>query len=185
MRKRLSLLAAMTTSGAVLCASAFAATTANIATTATVTGTGALTLTAPATATLSNTLDGSDQSATYAPALTLIDARGTGAGWNLTITSTTFTAGSNTLSTTASSVTGVTQSCNPGGLCTNPTNLITYPLTVPAATSAPAAVKLFNSSANTGLGRFTITPTISVSIPGNSFAGTYISTITISAVSGP
>ena len=56
---------------------------------------------------------------------------------------------------------------------------------MPAAASAPAAVKLFNSAAATGLGRFTVTPTINVSIPGNSYAGTYSSTITVAAVSGP
>jgi hypothetical protein len=35
------------------------------------------------------------------------------------------------------------------------------------------------------MGRFTVTPTVNVSIPGNSFAGTYTSTVTIAAVSGP
>ena len=72
-----------------------------------------------------------------------------------------------------------------GGTCTNATNAITYPVTVPAAATAPAAVKVFNSAATTGLGRFTITPTVNVAIPGNSYAGTYTSTLTVAAVSGP
>jgi hypothetical protein len=46
-------------------------------------------------------------------------------------------------------------------------------------------VKLFNSAANTGMGRFTLTPTIAVSIPGNAYAGSYTSTVTVAAVSGP
>jgi hypothetical protein len=75
--------------------------------------------------------------------------------------------------------------CVAGGTCTNPTNAITYPLTVPAGATAPTAVKLFNAALNTGLGRFTITPSINVTIPGNSFAGAYASTLTIAAVSGP
>jgi hypothetical protein len=58
-------------------------------------------------------------------------------------------------------------------------------LTVPAAATAPTAVKLFNAAASTGLGRFTITPSINVTIPGNSYAGSYSSTLTIAAVSGP
>jgi hypothetical protein len=46
-------------------------------------------------------------------------------------------------------------------------------------------VKLFNAAANTGMGRFTVTPTIGVAVPGNAYAGTYTSTVTVAAVSGP
>ena len=46
-------------------------------------------------------------------------------------------------------------------------------------------MKVFNAAANTGMGRFTITPSINVSIPGNSYAGSYTSTLTIAAVTGP
>jgi hypothetical protein len=35
------------------------------------------------------------------------------------------------------------------------------------------------------MGRFTVTPTINVAIPGNAYAGNYSSTITIAAVTGP
>jgi putative surface cell wall-binding protein len=158
----------------------------NVTATATVTGAGALGLAHGATASLSSTLDGTDQTATYNVPLSITDARGTGTGWNSTITSTTFNDGAgHTLATTASSMTGVSSSCVVGGTCTNPTNAITYPLTVPAAASAPAAVKLFNSAANTGMGRFTVTPTIAVSIPGNSYAGSYASTVTFAVATGP
>ena len=67
----------------------------------------------------------------------------------------------------------------------NPTNAITYPVSVPAASSPPTAVKFFNAAANTGMGVFTNTPTIGVFVPQNSFAGTYTSTLTLSVVSGP
>jgi hypothetical protein len=90
-----------------------------------------------------------------------------------------------TLSTSASSVTGVTATCASGTTCTNPTNSISYPLTVPAAGTAPTAVKLFNAAANTGMGSFTVTPTVQVSIPANTYAGTYTSTVTVAVVSGP
>ena len=69
--------------------------------------------------------------------------------------------------------------------CTAATNAVTYALTVPAAGTAPAAVKFFNAAANTGMGKFTVTPTISVSVPGNAFAGTYSSTVTVAVASGP
>ena len=46
-------------------------------------------------------------------------------------------------------------------------------------------VKFFNTTANNGMGRFTVTPTVGVTIPQNAFAGTYTSTVTLSIVSGP
>jgi hypothetical protein len=56
---------------------------------------------------------------------------------------------------------------------------------VPAGSGPPTAVKFFNSAANTGMGLFTLTPTIGVFVPQNTYAGTYTSTLTIAVVSGP
>ncbi len=171
-------------------AMALAVATSALAATATVTGTlapGTLSLTTVAAPTFSVTLDGTDQTPTYTMPMTATDSRGSGAGWNITITSTQFTTGGgspNTLATNASSVTGVTSVCA-GGTCTNPTNTVTYSFTVPAGTTPPAAVKLFNAALLTGMGKFTVTPTVSVFIPASSFAGTYTSTITLAIVSGP
>jgi hypothetical protein len=184
--KRSSRLLVGVASAATMLVLAATAAAGTVTATATVTGAASLGLAHGATASLTNTLDGSDQTVNYTIPLSATDARGTGAGWNLTITSTTFNDGAgHTLATTASSMSGVTSSCVAGGTCTNPTNAITYPLAVPAGASAPAAVKLFNAAANTGMGRFTVTPTIGVAIPGNSYAGTYTSTVTLAIVSGP
>src|SRR5438270_12716121 len=87
-----------------------------LAATATVTGTvnaGTLSITTSATPRFSVTLNGTDKTGTYTAATTVTDATGTGSGWNLTITSTQFTTvGSSpqTLTTTASSPTGATNS---------------------------------------------------------------------------
>lgn len=166
-------------------ATAAAAVAGTITATATVTGTGAVSIASSATATLSDTLDGSDQTVSYQLPLTAVDARGTGGGWNLTITSTTFTTGTHSLATTASSMTTVASACSSGSTCTLPTNAIALPITVPAATTAPTAVKFFDAAANTGMGSFTVTPTVSVSIPGNSYAGSYQSTVTVAVAAGP
>jgi hypothetical protein len=133
------------------------------------------------------TLTGDDQTTTYSMGLTVNDPRGNGSGWNLTITSTTFTSGSNTLDTVASSIlTSPAVVCSgTGSHCTNPTNGITYPVGVPAGAPAPTAVKFFNAATSSGLGKFTITPTITVSIPGNTYAGTYTSTVSVAVVTGP
>ena len=131
------------------------------------------------------TLNGTDQTKSDTIDIDVQDFTGTGAGWNLQVTSTTFNDGSgHTLATTATQITGVSSACD-GGTCTNPTNAIGYPLTVPADTVAPAAVKFFNSALNTGMGDFTVTPTLELSIPASTFAGTYNSTVTITIVSGP
>jgi hypothetical protein len=115
------------------------------------------------------------------------DRTGTGMGWNLTITSTTFSTDDRQpkmLSDTASQITDVASVCA-GDTCTEPKNSIGYPLTVPAGATAPAPVELFNAEANTGMGDFTVTPTVSVTIPANSYQGTYTSTITLAVASGP
>ncbi len=134
------------------------------------------------------TLTGDDQTTTYSMGLTVKDARGSGAGWNLSITSTAFTTGSQSLSNTASSINAApTVVCSGvGGHCTSPDDsTITYPVGVLAAATAPTAVKFFDAKANTGLGKFTITPTVTIAIPGNTYAGTYTSTVTIALSTGP
>ncbi|HEX5501163.1 MAG TPA: WxL domain-containing protein [Thermomicrobiales bacterium] len=154
--------------------------------TATVSG-GALSETTGATPSITATLDGTDQTKTYTLPLTATDPTGTGAGWNLTITSTAFSTGGatpRTLATGASTITTASSSCAQG-TCTAPTNAITYPLTVPAGATAPTAVKFFNAAANSGMGQFTVTPTVSVSLPANTYAGTYTSTVTLAIVSAP
>jgi hypothetical protein len=169
--------------GLVALAVVSSAVAANVTATATVSA-GTLSLSSSAAPSVSYTLNGSDQTQNYTLPMTVVDATGSGAGWNTTITSTTFTAGAKTLSTSASTVTGVNSVCATG-TCTNPTNSVTYNLGVPAAAVAPTAVKLFNSAVNTGMGSFTLTPTVQVAVPANAYAGTYTSTVTLAAVSGP
>jgi hypothetical protein len=108
-----------------------------------------------------------------------------GLGWNLTITSTTLTTGTHSLSTSASKVTGATATCANGGICVAPTNTTSYPVSVPAASTAPAAVKFASVSASTGEGAFSMPAALQVSVPQNSFAGSYTSTVTVAVVSGP
>ena len=136
------------------------------------------------------TLDGTDQTASYTMDIAVVDDTGSGSGWNVTITSTTFATGDcistgHNLSTSASTVQSVAMADNGAGTYTDPTNSVSYPFTVPAACTAPAAVELFNSSANTGLGHFKLTPTVHIAIPANTYAGTYTSTVTLSIVTGP
>lgn len=176
---------------AVVAVAALAFPASALAADATSTGTvsaGSLSLSTTAAPTFSATLEGTNQTPTYTLPVTVEDSTGSGAGWNATVTSTQFSTGGGTprtLSTTASSMTGATSECVEEATCTNPTNSTVYPLSVPAAETAPAAVKFFNAAAETGMGKFDITPTVAVSIPANTYAGTYTSTVTLASVSGP
>jgi hypothetical protein len=149
--------------------------------------TGSLSFGAPGTFTFpSVTLDGTDQIASNTIVLTPDDERGTGAGWNITGTSTTLTSGFpvHTMSTTATQVTAASVTAGTGN-CSLPTNSIGYPLTLPAAATAPTAVKIYNAASATGTGPANVTLTFRLSVPANTFHATYTSTWTLAIVSGP
>ena len=177
MRQRISIIIGI---AALACVAATAAAAGTFQTTATVSGTAGISLSLPASASLSDTLDGSDQTVSYSPALGVVDARGTGAGWNLQISATTFSDGAgHTLA--PGTVSAAAQACHSGSSCTAATNSgITLPLTI-----SGTAAKFFNAAALTGLGKLDVTPTIAVAIPGSSYAGTYTSTVTLAATTGP
>jgi hypothetical protein len=107
---------------------ATAAIAGTVTATATVTGAGTLGLSHGATAAIGTvTIDGTDQSVAYTVPLSITDGRGNGAGWNATITSTSFSdGGGHTLPASASSISAVALACVAGGSCTNPTNAVTY-----------------------------------------------------------
>jgi len=142
---------------------------------------------APPNVTFSDTLNGTNQTATTTQPIDVSDATGSGVGWNVTGTSTTFTSGAHTLGSTTIGATP-TVACDSGATCALATvngTKVSYPYTLPSGATAPTATELFDASANTGMGNQTFTPTWSLAIPANTFAGTYTSTWTISLVSAP
>lgn len=177
MRHRLLILTALAALAMTTAAAALAGT---ISPTATISGTAGVSITLPADPSLTSTLDGSDQTVTYSPVLGVVDARGTGAGWHLDISATTFSDGSgHTLA--AGQVGSVGSACHSGSTCTAASSTgITYPLTI-----AGTASTFFSSALASGLGKVDVTPSISVVIPGNAYAGTYTSTVTLAATTGP
>jgi hypothetical protein len=134
------------------------------------------------------TLNGTDKTTTAQQPLDVADATGSGAGWNITATSTLFKSGSNTLSAGATTIGSApaaatcdaNATCTPGGSTT-----VSYPYTLPAAATAPTATRVFNAPLGTGMGDQTVTPTWTLAIPANAYSGTYNSTWTLSLVSGP
>lgn len=165
---------------------------------------GPLNLTAPSALSWSGVLNGTDQ---YFDdpngsdqAFGITNATANGAGWNVTVSATQFSTGGSSPATLANtgtlsangSLTSATDTsapavtCNNGNTCTLPTNSTSYPVAITTAASSPAAVKVFDAAASTGLGQMTVS-NIGwwVAVPASSLAGTYTSTITFEVNSGP
>jgi WxL domain surface cell wall-binding len=170
---------------------------------------GSLTLTTPSSLSWADTLNGFDQSVADTVAgdeqYTVNDATGTGAGWHVTMSATTFANGSHRLADTGtlvacttSSITGTTaptDTCGSGSTCTLPTDSTTYPVAITTAGTSPSPFVIYDTAANTGLGEVVIGGSTQadpvgwwLNIPANTYygsAGVYTSTITMEVVSAP
>ena len=136
----------------------------------------------------SATLDGGNKIVTASQALDIADATGSGAGWNISASSTLFKSGSYTLPAGATTVSSApaTPTCDTNVTCTVAgSTTVSYPYSLPAGATAPTATKLFNAPAGTGMGDQTLTPIWTLAIPANAYAGNYTSTWILSLVSGP
>ena len=159
---------------------------ASVTATALISG-SALNVDTSSTPTFTANIDGGDATPTYSLALSTQDTRGTGTGWNETVTSTQFATGgssNHTLAPSASTVTGVSAD-NENGTSTAPNDALSYPIVVPSGPTAPPPVKFFDTAVDSGMGRFRVSPAISVFVPQDSYAGTYSSTLTLAISSGP
>jgi hypothetical protein len=145
-------------------------------TTCTITGTlsltsGSLTLTAPSALGWGALLTGLDQqlvdTTTAHQSYLVDDATGTGAGWHVTASATTFAAGNATLPdvgtfvttgsvTSETATTAPTAACSSGASCILPTNATTYPVAITTASSSPTAVNIYDAAGSTGAGSITI-----------------------------
>jgi hypothetical protein len=151
---------------------------------------GTLTMTTPIALGFSGTLDGTDKVLTAPQAIDVLDQTGSGAGWNITLTSTQFATGDATplvlAFASASDVAVDGGVCDATVTCTLATgSTVTYPLVVPAAVTAPTAVKIQNAAVDTGLAGQTFTHTMNLAVPANTKVGVYTSTWTYSLVSAP
>jgi hypothetical protein len=170
-------------------------------------GGGALTLTAPDTLTWGATLGGAAQTVTDVvtadQSLTVDDATGSGAGWSITATATPFTTGgagavllpdTGTLSVNgdAASATATTAPdavCTVVTECTVPTGNLVPSYPVPIATDGATTATLYTAAAATGIGSVILGSADPIgwwlSLPYNTLAGAYTSTVSLNVVSGP
>jgi hypothetical protein len=156
--------------------------------TATLNG-GDLLFTVPEVADFGSTdLTGADTTAGASQAIDVKDGTGTGDGWLVSLTTTTFTdaLSSATLPTDALTDFGPGDSAtcdeqSPG--CAPAENEVSYAVDIPAGTDAPAPVLIENARPGTGMGDQTSTHQMVLAIPAAATAGTYTSdwTYTLSA----
>jgi hypothetical protein len=185
------LLAVLITSLVLLLAAgqAFAATTATPQATITVTA-GALSIASTGSITLPGiTLDGDDHDmvATAAPTFTLIDARGSGGGWNVTFQSSDFAAAG------GKTITASNLKFTSGGTITRNKGQAVDGTNGPKETALSAvglntAQKVITTAANYGKGNYTYTPTAGdfvLTVTADTLAGAYTATVTATIVAGP
>jgi hypothetical protein len=166
---------------------------------------GALNLTSPTALAWATTVNASDVQAvdpTLAHQSYLVnDATGSGAGWHVTVSATTFTSGAKTLAnagtfvtngsiTAEAATTAPTAACSAAATCLLPTDTTTYPVAITTAASAPTPVTIYDTSAATGLGSITIGIGANpvgwwVNEPATAGAGSYISVVSLQIISGP
>src|SRR4051794_24710617 len=130
-------------------------------------------------------LNGYNKAVTQTAIFTADDQSGTGSGWNVTATSTTFSAGSGRVLPTTATKTTAASAAAASGNCSMPLNSVSYPMTLPAGTSPPTAARIYNAAGNSGMGPVNITLTAQVTLPANAAVGAYASTWTITIASGP
>jgi hypothetical protein len=164
-----------------------------------VTFSGNLSLTSPGALGWSATLSGTGQSAVDGTAahqkFSVDDETATGAGWHITVSASTFTAGARTLPnsgtfvltgslTSPAATTGPAAACVSS--CTPPVSTASYPVAITTAASSPPAATVYDTGAASGLGPVAISPVgWWVNILASALAGSYTSTVTVNLISGP
>jgi hypothetical protein len=126
------------------------------------------------------TLNGVDQTQTFTLSISVLDPNpGSGLGWNVSMAATAPANGAKTLP--ALVVTNVIAAACSGGTCVNPTNTVTWPVSLTAG-----GVKIFNAAIGTGTKTNALTPTVQITYPANALPLTYSSTVTVTGINnGP
>jgi hypothetical protein len=137
---------------------------------------GPLTATMNSISIVGETTNGAYTTTTYELHMSVVDATGSGSGWNLAL------ADALPSSTTTTLLTQVGSTCATSSSCTLPQNGVTYPVMMQGDNSAPASI--FNAGANTGMGASDITATLVMTVPTNANASSSANALTLLVSSG-
>jgi hypothetical protein len=144
---------------------------------------GALSITNPLAANFTPvTLNGSDQDTSAAlDAFSVTDARGTGAGWHITAQASQFSNAGATRSLAAGSLEMSEPTVAADGTTSPDPGVEAGPYTVD---NGP--VSIASAALNEGMGVYDFSATtLTLALPADTYADTYLSTVTISAVTAP
>ncbi len=134
------------------------------------------------------TYSNSAQSNAGTMTLTVDDASGTGAGWNVTIQSSAFVyTGANNGTNIPAANFSLTAAATPvmtAGQAVDATNGPKVPASSPVGT-LDSARKVIQANADYGLGTYTQSLSVSLSVPAQSRAGTYTGTLTTTIAAAP
>ncbi len=139
------------------------------------------------------TLDGKAHSIAIAVPVHAVDHSGDDAGWNTTFSLSTFkTSGNVQLGEGALSVTAATSAAcdtTASQVCSN-TDAAVINGVAPTTYTTGGTLKVFSSDAGThasgiGMGQYDYATTLTLAVPSTARAGTYASTLTVTAVTAP
>jgi hypothetical protein len=131
---------------------------------------GPLTATIDAVSLSDETNNGTYTVATYQMHISVIDATGSGNGWNLALAA--------TLPQHATAMlTHVRVACMPGSTCSIPQNNLSYPIIISANNAD--SVSFLTAAAQSGMGAFSITSTIALSFPTGTNVHAFTSPLTL------
>jgi hypothetical protein len=151
-----------------------------------------LALSGPAAIGWSASLTGINQSLDDAAGTVVADTLYFGPGWNITVSASSLVSGTNSLpavssgyevngSATSSSATTVpSKACTGTGSVAPSGNSVKYPLTL---STSPQL--LYTAAIDSGEGTCTLGTNWWLAVPANSYAGTYLGTVTLTLASGP
>lgn len=110
--------------------------------------------------------------------VTVTDARGSGAGWALTLSAKVRTAKGRSVSGATATLWRIAARC---GSCTRPRSRVVLPLRLQERRGVRAVV----AAPRTGMGRVSLMAEIAVAVPKRAPAGGYVLRPTLSRISGP
>jgi len=127
-------------------------------------------------------LNGLDQTVDASPsAWRAVDARGTGAGWNVTLTSTDFTAAGGSIAVSNFKVQLLQSRVTTVSGDTPPLTQVASFQTL----SATAPLKVLAAPPGTGMGSYDFTPDFRLTVPASTAPGEYQASVVVSVNSGP
>ena len=163
-----------------------------------------LSMISPGSLTWNITGNGADQSTVTRcrldQQLTVDDSTGTGAGWHITVSATTFSGARHALPGTGvvaftgsvASLASSAPSATCDGTCVPPADATTYPVSITTAASAPPVYTVYDTPPGTGEGELTLGGSDATHPIGWGsrclalvYSGVYTSALTITMVSGP